>query len=430
LARGSLGSSPPRTSPQSSKINGADATKDTPEATFESYKLALKDNDFKKVFDCLTQDSQDSWLIGTCLATSKVGMSDKGAEAQKLLDKYGIIKFDFAHIQAGQDPQKMLKGMIANVKDKPACFTELTTWIANASNQGPKISASEYLATILATDPATATLSDVKITGDTAAAMIKKKDGVSIPYTFQKINGKWLIDDTHHAMEAHSGSDKEESSPVFQIVILPSKEGSYGSGAGVKGKNQLGNVYNETIRGVTVEDLLRKAYDCTPGHLVIESALPEGKFDVFMTLPSKNSNLLDSMFRQVVEATFSLSAKHESRELESYVLTVKTKDVKGLQPTAKKNPMMTGGIGFMVAANMPMSVLTRKLETLLGKPVSDETELKDRYDVELRWNQVATKSLDPADVINAVSEQLGLQLTLAKRPVDVVVVSREQKSKP
>ena len=139
--------------------------------------------------------------------------------------------------------------------------------------------------------------------------------------------------------------------------------------------------------------------------------------------------MLNPMLQQAAEATFGLSSKLELRDLEAYVLTVKSTDAKGLKPTATpKTSSMMGAVGSMSCINMPINSLTRYLESLLQKPVFDETGLNGGYDIELRWDGSFLKPPDPANVIAAVADQLGLELTLVTRPIDVVVISAQGKS--
>jgi uncharacterized protein (TIGR03435 family) len=69
------------------------------------------------------------------------------------------------------------------------------------------------------------------------------------------------------------------------------------------------------------------------------------------------------------------------------------------------------------------------LEAKLGKPVLDETALTNHFDFELKW-EARPDEKPPADtIVRAVREQLGLELTTATRPVEVVVVEKEEKKK-
>ena len=79
---------------------------------------------------------------------------------------------------------------------------------------------------------------------------------------------------------------------------------------------------------------------------------------------------------------------------------------------------------------------------LLDRPIIDKTDLKGAYDMKLRWTQdLSTSPATPdsnagnaqvataADVsfFTAVKEQLGLQLTSAKAPVEVLIISAAHK---
>jgi uncharacterized protein (TIGR03435 family) len=218
----------------------------------------------------------------------------------------------------------------------------------------------------------------------------------------------------------------KEASPVFQIVIKPSQDDVYGSGAGVYRPNQLGKVYSSTRRGMTVKSIVQSTAEVRKSRLFIEATLPEGKFDVIAQIPNDRRRALDPMVRQAVEATFNLSSRHEKRDLEAYVLTVKSTDAKGLKPTAKpKEDFMQAGRGYLSCTNVTMDSFAGNLETLLKKPVIDETGLKDGYDVDFRFDQDFLMPPEPDALIAAAADQLGLQLILATRPMDVVVISNQ-----
>lgn len=71
-----------------------------------------------------------------------------------------------------------------------------------------------------------------------------------------------------------------------------------------------------------------------------------------------------------------------------------------------------------------MEQLAVTLQSMVGRPVSDETGLAGGWDVDLQW---AENAGDPAQgdapsIFTALQEQLGLKLVAQKRPVDVLVV--------
>ena len=67
------------------------------------------------------------------------------------------------------------------------------------------------------------------------------------------------------------------------------------------------------------------------------------------------------------------------------------------------------------------------LEAKLGKPVLDETALTNHYDFELKWEERPDEKPSAETIVKAVREQLGLELTTATRPVEVVVVEKEER---
>jgi uncharacterized protein (TIGR03435 family) len=68
--------------------------------------------------------------------------------------------------------------------------------------------------------------------------------------------------------------------------------------------------------------------------------------------------------------------------------------------------------------------LRQKLESILEQPVVDETELNGQYDLQLKWDQQDDKRLNAQALIKSVREQLGLELTPAKRSIEVLVLER------
>ena len=142
-------------------------------------------------------------------------------------------------------------------------------------------------------------------------------------------------------------------------------------------------------------------------------------------MPHKPSEMA-ALERQAIEATFGLVSRRESRELEGYALTFKTPSAKGLQPTvAPKARSMSAGRGRFQAINTTIDSWIRgSLEHLVRKPVFNDTELTGGYDIELKWEHDGLRLPEPTRVIDAIREQLGLELRLTTRLVDVIVVTR------
>jgi uncharacterized protein (TIGR03435 family) len=82
--------------------------------------------------------------------------------------------------------------------------------------------------------------------------------------------------------------------------------------------------------------------------------------------------------------------------------------------------------GKIHAEKQPLSVLADVLENLLDRAVVDETGLEGEYDWEFSYNRA-----DETSVVNAVQDDLGLEMVPATRPIEVLVVDQPvSESKP
>jgi uncharacterized protein (TIGR03435 family) len=202
--------------------------------------------------------------------------------------------------------------------------------------------------------------------------------------------------------------------------------GGGGQGAFVVGPNPGGMPLNYTEKGATASDLLTSIYHVSGPHLLIDVALPEGRFDVLIKAPNGGPQI-EQLRQQAVEAALGIASHHEQHDLDAYVLTVKNKDAKGLRPTKTPNSSsLRTGLGLYSCVNADFKSLVRLLEPLLEQPVVDETELAQRYDIDLKWEQPDKDTPNAKGLIEALRDQLGLEATLAKRPIDVLVVSSQQ----
>jgi uncharacterized protein (TIGR03435 family) len=212
------------------------------------------------------------------------------------------------------------------------------------------------------------------------------------------------------------GTAGEAQSPLFQVLIRPSGDlsGNWGTFAG-----------SFTASGSTVLGVLSFCYDIPPVRILTNSVMPSGRFDFIVKTPVKQNEVARSWLRQAVEATFGLSARRETREMDVLVLTASSLTPEHLPSTASTGgSSSSSGPGRLQAINQPISALTAKLESLLRKPVLDETQLTNHYDFELRWDEQDRERPNTDALVKAAREQLGLELMPAKRPVEMLVVEK------
>jgi uncharacterized protein (TIGR03435 family) len=206
------------------------------------------------------------------------------------------------------------------------------------------------------------------------------------------------------------------AAPLFQISIRPS---SAPTASSASSQGQM------TLLGTSVLAILSSCHSINSTRIITNCSLPEGTYDYVVKLPAKKDALARRWLQQAVETTFGLTAKRETRELDVYVLTAPDPDAPKLSPTVSTGGSSASSApGSMRGVNVSVGSLTWTLESALKKPVLDETKLTNRYDLELKWE---AKGLEPASteaVTKAVREQLGLELSAGKRPVEVLLVDK------
>jgi len=158
---------------------------------------------------------------------------------------------------------------------------------------------------------------------------------------------------------------------------------------------------------------------------------------------------MQQMLQPVLAERFKLRVHREQREMNALVLTIADKNGR-LGPRMKESgsscddsagkPSECGytprGVGRIVGAGLDMRTIIGLLSSL-GRPIVDETGLKDRYDIDVTYtpqpfsaaalSQRGGTPMDGVDpngpsLVTAIQEQLGLKLVTKKLPISVLVI--------
>jgi uncharacterized protein (TIGR03435 family) len=158
-----------------------------------------------------------------------------------------------------------------------------------------------------------------------------------------------------------------------------------------------------------------------------------------------NKQQLQAMVQKLIADRFSLKFHQDKRELPVYVLSVAKTGAK-LTKSENQGGGLPGfglrGMGALMVHNSTMSEFVGMMqETVMDRPVIDQTELKGKYDFTLNWTPddsqfggMPAKMPPPVDNTNpppnlytAIQEQIGLKLDATKAPADVMVVDHVEK---
>jgi uncharacterized protein (TIGR03435 family) len=105
--------------------------------------------------------------------------------------------------------------------------------------------------------------------------------------------------------------------------------------------------------------------------------------------------------------------------------------------------MMVANRNYILAGTRTTAQLARALESVVGRPVVDETGLTGTFDMDVQWvpepgvdatiqgqGPLVTAPAASGSIFTALQEQLGLRLESARDPVEVLVVESVTRPTP
>jgi uncharacterized protein (TIGR03435 family) len=210
---------------------------------------------------------------------------------------------------------------------------------------------------------------------------------------------------------------------------------------------------------------------------LLKCKMPAGYYDIVLRAPAGRTAELRREFAAALRAAFNLEVTLTNRDMEGWVLTQISTNAPGLRPaTAGGGGGQTKGGFHCKGATMKMVV--DSLEEALASPVFDESKLDGRFDVDMKWELSDAEKLrwemdpqveaaidanpdgdwpsalpaefrqgkaaenvariraelakpeaeqflpDPAQVVKAAHDRLGLQLTPVRRQVEILEVRK------
>ncbi len=229
-----------------------------------------------------------------------------------------------------------------------------------------------------------------------------------------------------------------------------------------EGRPEVGNFNgrgygkNTTLKMVMATAYQVPAFQISGGPKWVDS----DRFDIeaLAEEPKTGYTQLRLMMQFLLEDRFHLKVHRETRESSVYLL-VTTKGGPKMTPSSdQKTPDATGpsssptdgpprggvlmGRGMLIANAATMSVLAKMLTSELGRPALDHTNLTSRFDIRLRWTPDAQPPASPDGIdlgqsgtdlpglFTALREQLGVEVKLARGPVEFLVIDAAEKPSP
>jgi uncharacterized protein (TIGR03435 family) len=229
--------------------------------------------------------------------------------------------------------------------------------------------------------------------------------------------GKSLTLPIKQAIAADLNWDDElvKDDTLFQVII----RASYAITGGMHPRR--GRL---TFDGASLRNALMGAYNAPYERSVFNfpGSEADAKYRISVAVPKGQENLLYTTLQKALQDTFGIHARREMREMDVFVLKVIDGKKSLLQPSQSTEETSGFGRGKIYGKKQTLLKLSEFLENFKGKPVVDETSLKEKYDWELVYS-----SADPNLLTDSLRERLGLELVQAKRQIEVFVFDKDSK---
>jgi len=223
------------------------------------------------------------------------------------------------------------------------------------------------------------------------------------------------------AGETAANKNPDEKPPLFEILVRPTvyTNSSCGSGNG-----------RLNARAWLIRDMLPMAFDVRSDRILTNGPLPEGRYDVTVIQPPGRDETLCPVLQLALKSAFGLTGSRETNHTDVWLLKVKEPNAKGLVVSPTPGGAFHYGPGDVGGTDVSLGAISLALEHFLKQPVVDETGLTNHYDVTLKWDQKSPDKPNPEGLLQAVKEQLGLELVPGVRPVELVRITQIRKDQP
>jgi uncharacterized protein (TIGR03435 family) len=174
--------------------------------------------------------------------------------------------------------------------------------------------------------------------------------------------------------------------------------------------------------GSQLTELVDDAYSSTAARTVLPDDAPQDRYDFIADLQHGAKESL----QKEIEKQLGLVARHEMRETDVLLLTVKNPHAPGLKraASARDSTTLVDHPGKLTCVNQRMSGLAYLLEYYFRIPVIDRTGIKGRFDMTLQWHEPDPMHHDPEAVKQTLLDQLGLELVPSRESINMLVVEK------
>lgn len=242
------------------------------------------------------------------------------------------------------------------------------------------------------------------------AAIVHPKD-LSAPMLRDVIAGRTPNVKVSELLEDPNAPEAQRNKaiPFMEVEVRPAQPGE-------RTAIWMGEEFR--ARAATLADLLALVLNVESHKFVSDDLLLDARYDVRITPPTPNAKATEAMLKAVVEQMVQPRLAKTERAVPVYVLRSRPAGAM-LLTKGEGQPDLKGGDGFVEAKNVPIQQIVANLQRDLRAPVIDETNLEGGWNFSMKWNPD-----DPASLVEALRQQLGLDVRREQRVMEVYLVKR------
>lgn len=167
--------------------------------------------------------------------------------------------------------------------------------------------------------------------------------------------------------------------------------------------------------GVTLKGAVAWAYDIPPVRVVAPAWMADTRYSIEATVGIEKADKFRAMLKRELDAILRLETHIEVRPFDVFVLSAG--NAPRLEATRGGGPLTSINKIEATMQGVSMADLALAVQSIIGKPVVDETGIAGAYDVTLPWNQDRV-----ASVTAMLRDRFDLRLTPAQRNMEVLIV--------
>lgn len=213
---------------------------------------------------------------------------------------------------------------------------------------------------------------------------------------------------------ARRSADEEGAPPVVQVIIRESAAEGY-----LWSQDSTGFEFH----GCELRTIIGSAYDVEPYQIVLPDELAGARFDAKVKVAAGHE-AARLLLQSALTSALDLAVHRESHHRDGYRLVLPADGTHKLVATAMEPDAAThagsgtdaAGMMNYTLSNETVATLCVTLGRLLGCPVRNDVGVEGRFDILLVW-----KLGDREGLLQAVREQLGLELQPAQQTVEVLI---------